>query len=171
MASEETLIMALTAFGIIFSLSLSFGPILFSAAFSGRYQNKRIDECLQREKDFVARTGGDSLSNLRTATPDREVAASQLIMESLVVGASWWQQLLGWLISLFGGRIESFDRALGLGRREAMQRLRESAESLGYHAVINMRLETSTLAVQKGGKSKVAGIEVLAFGTAIRYAD
>jgi uncharacterized protein YbjQ (UPF0145 family) len=91
-------------------------------------------------------------------------------MESVVVGASWWQSFLGFLHSLIGGQIDSFDSVLGFARLESMQRLREQAEREGYDTVINMRIETSSMATQTNSKSKVVGVEVLVYGTGIRYA-
>ena len=44
----------------------------------------------------------------------------------------------------------------------------EEARSLGYHAVINVRLETSRLANATTEGNRTAGVEMLAFGTAVR---
>ena len=43
----------------------------------------------------------------------------------------------------------------------------EDAKSRGYNAVINVRLETSRLANSRRDGKGTAGIEMLAFGTAI----
>ncbi len=45
--------------------------------------------------------------------------------------------------------------------------LKQSAMDQGYNAVINVRLETSRLANSNGGGT--AGVEMLAFGTAVRF--
>jgi uncharacterized protein YbjQ (UPF0145 family) len=54
-------------------------------------------------------------------------------------------------------------------RREAKQRLREEVEASDFDEVINMRLETTIMTKTKGGKDKTTGVEILAYGTAIKY--
>jgi len=43
----------------------------------------------------------------------------------------------------------------------------EDAQARGYDAVVNVRLETSRLANSRRGGKGIAGIEILAFGTAM----
>ena len=167
MASGENLIGITIA---ILSISLSGLPFVFSALYSGRYQKSITSKCSQREFDFVSRNGVDNLSNLSGILPGKGVVNSTLLMESVVVGASWWQSFVGFLHSLFGGKIDSFDSVLSFARLESMQRLREKAEREGYDTVVNMRIETSSMVAQTNSKSKVAGVEVLVYGTGIRYA-
>ena len=49
-----------------------------------------------------------------------------------------------------------------------MLRLKESAFEAGYRAVVNVRLETSRLASSNRRGQGTAGVEVLAFGTALK---
>ncbi len=155
----------------LFSIFLSGGPFIFSALYGGRYQKKITSGCYQRESEFVIRNGADNLSNLSGILPGKSVAESKLMMASVVVGASWWQSFLGLLHNLIGGKVDSFDSVLGFARLESMQRLRETAEREGYDTVINMRIETSSMVSQTNSKSKVAGVEVLVYGTGIRYTE
>jgi uncharacterized protein YbjQ (UPF0145 family) len=53
-------------------------------------------------------------------------------------------------------------------RREAVLRAKQNAIAQGYHAVVNLRLETARLANARRNGKGTAGIEVLAFGTGIR---
>ena len=55
-------------------------------------------------------------------------------------------------------------------RREALLRMTESAREQGYDAVFNVRLETSRLANARGDGNGTAGVEMLAFGTAVKFA-
>ena len=65
-------------------------------------------------------------------------------------------------------RIEDFNTK-GITLREAVRRMKEQAIAGGYDAVVNVRLETSRMASAFGNGQGTAGIEILAFGTAIRH--
>jgi len=47
----------------------------------------------------------------------------------------------------------------------------ESAREQGYDAIFNVRLETSRLANSRGDGNGTAGVEMLAFGTAVKFAS
>jgi uncharacterized protein YbjQ (UPF0145 family) len=93
----------------------------------------------------------------------------QVLMTNVVMSPSWIQILVGGILSLFGGEINVFTKVVDWSRREAQQRLREQAAASGYDEVINVRMETTTLSKIRGGKDKTTGIEVLAYGTGIKY--
>ena len=52
-------------------------------------------------------------------------------------------------------------------RREAVLRMKAEAEARGHDTIINVRIETSPLASGGSGNRGVAGVEILAFGTAV----
>jgi uncharacterized protein YbjQ (UPF0145 family) len=93
---------------------------------------------------------------------------AELVMGSTVVSLDYFKRFVAGLRGIFGGRIASYESLLDRGRREALLRMREDALARGFGAVINIRLETSTLARAAGNGKGVAGIEVLAFGTAVK---
>ena len=82
---------------------------------------------------------------------------------------SWIQIFIGGILSLFGGEINVFTKMVDWSRREAKQRLREQIEASEFDEVINMRMETTIMTKTKGGKDKTTGVEILAYGTAIKY--
>jgi uncharacterized protein YbjQ (UPF0145 family) len=82
---------------------------------------------------------------------------------------SWIQIFIGGILSLFGGEINVFTKMVDWSRREAKQRLREQIEASDFDEVINMRMETTIMTKTKGGKDKTTGVEILAYGTAIKY--
>mgnify|MGYP002527674596 CR=1 FL=1 len=67
-----------------------------------------------------------------------------------------------------GGRITVFEPLLDRARREAVLRMKNAAQAGGYDAVINTRLETSRLASSGQNGKGTAGVEILAFGTAVK---
>lgn len=96
-----------------------------------------------------------------------EVTKSSLVYGSVVVSVDYFKRFLSSLRMIFGGRVKAYESLLDRARREALLRLKESAIELGYHAVVNVRIETSRMANARGSKS-LAGIEVLAYGTAVK---
>ena len=66
-----------------------------------------------------------------------------------------------------GGRILSYEKLVERGRREALLRLKDEAAALGADFVLNVRFETMTIARNRQGQG-VTGVEVLAYGTAVR---
>lgn len=64
------------------------------------------------------------------------------------------------LRNLAGGELKAYSKLLTGARDEALQRMINDAEELGADAVVNVRMETSTIAS--------GGSEVIAYGTAVR---
>ena len=63
------------------------------------------------------------------------------------------------LRNVTGGELKAYSKLLTNARDEAISRMEAEAESMGADAVVNVRLETSTV-VQ-------GGAEVIAYGTAV----
>lgn len=97
------------------------------------------------------------------------VEAAHLVTGHVVVSVDYFKRFLAWLRSLFGGEIAAYESIMDRGRREAVLRMKEIAIKQGYNAVINVRLESSRLASSNRQGKGTAGIEILAFGTAIKY--
>ncbi len=152
---------------IVISLLVPLLPWLVSGIGTAMYQPKKKQELLQREQAF-AKTS-DVLSTLSKPLSGKEVKEYQVLMTNVVMSPSWIQTLVGGILSLFGGEINVFTKVVDWSRREAQQRLREEAAANGYDEVINIRLETTTLSKIQGAKDKTTGVEVLAYGTAIKY--
>ena len=66
-----------------------------------------------------------------------------------------------------GGNIGVFEPLLERARREALLRMKAEARARGHNTVINVRLETSRMASTASKGRGTAGVEILAFGTAI----
>ena len=96
-----------------------------------------------------------------------EVLDSGLVCGNVVVSVDHFKRFLAGLRSLVGGRVKSYESLLDRARREAILRLKKEAMDRGYHAVVNVRLETSRMANARG-KEGTAGLEVLAFGTGLK---
>lgn len=88
-----------------------------------------------------------------------EIEKSQLIYASIVISTDYFKTILAGLRNILGGEVSAFETLLDRGRREAVLRLKEAAR--GADVILNLRIETSCVTQ--------AGVEVLAYGTAIYY--
>lgn len=98
----------------------------------------------------------------------RTVADSAIVSATTVVSLDYFKRFLANLRNLFGGRVRSYETLMDRAKREAILRLHEAAPDCDI--ILNLRLQTTTiLSVHHRGKG-IGGIEVLAYGTAVRYA-
>ena len=119
----------------------------------------------QRERDLLK----FPVVNFRSVPLSWRVDSSGLATGSVVVSVDYFKRFLAGLRVLIGGRVKSYETLLDRGRCEALLRMKEQAIANGYDAVINVRLETSRLASANG--QGTAGVEILAFGTAVKLAN
>ena len=106
-----------------------------------------------------------------TMPSDWNAGSSILVTGSVVVSLDYFKRVIAGLRGLIGGRIKTYEPLLERARREALLRMTESARRDGYDAVFNVRLETSRLANSRGDGKGTAGVEMLAFGTAVKFAS
>jgi uncharacterized protein YbjQ (UPF0145 family) len=107
---------------------------------------------------------------LQELPPSWTVLHAELVTGNVVVSLDYFKRFLAGLRMLFGGRVTAYESLLDRARREAIMRVKETARKRGAHAVINVRLETSRLASSRRNGKGTAGVEVLAFGTALKLA-
>jgi len=100
-----------------------------------------------------------------------QVQEAGLVQGSVVISVDYFKRFVAGLRALVGGRIKTYEPLLDRARREAVLRMIEQAKRDGYDAVVNVRLETSRLASARSDGKGVAGVEMLAFGTALKLAS
>ena len=148
-------------------LLLTVGPWLISIIATFVYQPSKKKKLLIREARFAAT--GDTLTTLKKPFGDQPIKEFSLVSANVVMSPSWVQMWIGSIITIFGGEINVFTKIVDWARREAKQRLREQVADAGYDAVINVRFETTVMSRTRGGKDRTSGVEILAYGTAIKY--
>lgn len=107
--------------------------------------------------------------NLKTVPESWEVTESDLVTANVVISVDYFKRFLAGLRAIVGGRVTSYEPLMDRARREAVLRLKETAHSRGFHGVINLRLMSADIASSQNNKG-LAGVEIMAFGTAIRRA-
>ncbi|MCF3649565.1 YbjQ family protein [Synoicihabitans lomoniglobus] len=104
---------------------------------------------------------------VRTHDPDQVVVESRLVSASVVISLDYFKRFLASLRNIFGGRVRSYETLMDRARREVILRLQ--AQCPNADMVLNFRLETSSIANTRGKKG-AGGVEVLAYGTMVRFA-
>ncbi len=152
-----------------FIIVLTFMPTIGSWIFGNWHQNKIINRLAEEEKALNHAGAPNPVNNLSKPSQATQIESSMLVMSSISVGPSWWQMMLGGWKNFFGGRIESYDKMLGYGRRKVLHEMRKDAISSGFDEIINVRVETSMVTKKSKRDDKTAGYEFIAYGTAIKY--
>lgn len=138
--------------------------ILIIAYFIGNYIERRHFRKIQEREQALH---GFPVTTFEALPPNWHVERAKLVSGSVVVSLDYFKRVIAGLRSLIGGRVKTYEPLLERARREALLRMNESAKADGFDAVINVRLETSRLANSRGDGKGTAGVEMLAFGTAI----
>lgn len=138
---------------------LGLGYVAGTMAEQGHYKDIRARELRLRRLPTT---------NLRRLPAHWRVEGAALVAGNVVVSVDYFKRFLAQLRGLIGGRVRSYESLLDRARREAMLRMKEEAVSGGFDAVINVRLESSNIASPLRSDRGTAGIEVLAFGTALK---
>ena len=140
--------------------------LLILGYFTGSYFEARHYKSIRRREQIFASL---PLLTLRATPTSWDVHRAELLTGSVVISVDYFKRFLAGLRALVGGRVKSYEPLLDRGRREAMLRLQDSARRHGFDAVINLRLETSSLASGGSSGNQSAGIEIVAYGTAVKF--
>lgn len=119
-------------------------------------EKKHYEQLLVREEQLrplAARA--DKIVNWQTAQE------SKLVSASVVIAGDYFKTVIAGLKSLIGGTLNSQESLLDRARREALIRLKEKAKKMGASEIVGLRLEATSL--------DQAGVEIHAYGTAIRH--
>ena len=100
---------------------------------------------------------------------DWQVESGELVMGNVVISLNYFKRVAASIKGIFGGNIRVFEPLLERARREALIRMKGVAHARGYDTIINVRIETAALARGRSDGKGTAGVEILAFGTAISY--
>lgn len=150
---------------IVFGISIT-AILMVVGYITGSYLERRHFEELHEREDLFQRL---PVVTFATLPAGWEPTDSSLVIGNVVVSVDYFKRFIAGLRMFFGGRVKAYEPLLDRGRREALLRMAEQAAALDFDAVVNVRLQTSPLAnAGRGGKESTAGIEILAFGTALR---
>lgn len=143
-----------------------FGVLIFLGLTFGMINERNHYESLSKRESTLKDV---KLVNLKKPPfENSKISNQKLVMGSTVVSIDFFKLFVAGIKSLFGGRLKSYESLLERARREAVLRMREKASD--FDMILNVRIETSSIA--KGDQNKsVGGLEVLAYGTAIKVKE
>ena len=140
---------------------LALGYVTGSAAEQNHYKSIRVRELRFRRMPTT---------NLRRPPRHWRVEGTALVSGGTVVSVDYFKRFMAQLRGFVGGRMRSYESLLDRARREAVLRMKEEALKGGFDAVINVRLESTNIASPLRNNRGVAGVEMIAFGTALKLA-
>ena len=155
------------AIGLSINYVLPVLILIFAYVIGNMIEKKHFQNIRRREAEAL----GFPVVSFRKMPDEWNVGSSTLVTGNVVVSLDYFKRIIAGLKGLFGGRIKTYEPLLDRARREAMLRMTESARAQGFDAIINVRLETSRLANARRDGKGIAGVEMLAFGTAVKFAS
>lgn len=86
-----------------------------------------------------------------------------LVVSEVVISIDYFKKVVANICNFFGGSLVSYESLCDRARKEAILRLKETAQ--GASMIINAKLETSS--ISDGAENSVQAVEVIAYGTAL----
>lgn len=142
---------------IVFLVLLAAGYFFGQAAEKRHYKS-----IIEREKALH-----NLLCSSERILPDMGNVEGKLVSGSVVVSVDYFKRFVAGLRNLIGGRVSAYESLLDRARREAILRMKAEAQAYGARSVWNIRLETSS--IYKSAQGSIGSVEVLAYGTAIKF--
>jgi len=100
------------------------------------------------------------ISNTQTIPGKTIVDFHGVVSGSTVRAKHIGRDIMASLKNVVGGELKGYTELLGDAREDALERMRQQAESLGANAVVNVRFSTSSIAQ--------GAAELFAYGTAVK---
>lgn len=147
-------------------ISFGFFVLLIALGFfvGGTTERRHLADLTRREEatsGFLSTQSKYFLGNIEAGhTPT-------MIVKEVIIASDYLKSFLAKLRNIFGGEVRSFETLLERARREALLRIIEEAQSNGYNAICNLRMDTAEI----GGnlnKRGAAMASILASATAYR---
>jgi uncharacterized protein YbjQ (UPF0145 family) len=151
--------------GVMFLIFITVG---FTA---GTFTEKRHYASIkQREKDLIQMAAIPAgIEMLHPDEPDVAISQTQMVYGSVVLSEDYFKGFLAQVKSWVGGNLTSYESLMDRARREAVLRMKEKAP--WADAIINVHFESTSIGKEGGADNKgVKSLEMMAYGTAIRYA-
>lgn len=142
--------------------------ILFGLGyFIGSMNEKKHFKSIERREERSAR--------LPVVTIDKAIRAGEIVTSSrmvtgnAVISIDYFKRILAALRNIFGGEVVAYESLVDRARREALLRMKFQVPSA--HAIVNVRIETSTIGNNANRKNGLGSIEALAYGTAVWFQE
>lgn len=146
-----------------FTELIIFGVLVIAGYLMGSWSEMRHYKSLKKREAAAihtpAVTMGKSLASGDTWQEGR------MVVGSAVISIDYFKRLLASLVNIFGGRVANYETLVDRARREALLRMREEAGDAA--AIVNVRVETSSIGNSANRRNAIGSVEAMAFGTAL----
>ncbi|MBN1124886.1 MAG: heavy metal-binding domain-containing protein [Sedimentisphaerales bacterium] len=146
----------------VFGMSL--GLVVVGLVVGRIMENNHLRQLAVREQQLR----GVVACNLKRIPPSLNIQQCFLVTGSAVIATDYFKIFVAGLRNLFGGEMKSYRSLMERARREATVRMMEQAAHEGAKIIWNVRYETTCIGGQE--KKKPGGVEVIAYGTALKTA-
>lgn len=143
---------------------LVFASVLLATWAIGRWIEQRHVESLTSREQATRSMPCVTIPRVPTGWSARRAG---LVTGEHVVSIDYFKRVMAYLRGIVGGAIPGHQSLLERGRREALLRLKADAARQGFHAVINVRLDTSRIASARSDGKGTAGVAIVAYGTGL----
>jgi uncharacterized protein YbjQ (UPF0145 family) len=145
-------------FEFIVNIALPIGLLLVGYVVGQIIEKRHYVSIRKREKQL------QSVVALTTRFPPAGVQASKhaLVTGTIVISSDYFKTFVAGFRNLVGGRFKGYETLLDRARREALLRLKESAQAQGSALVIGVRYQTTQIS-----GAQTPSMEVIAYGTAL----
>ena len=106
---------------------------------------------------------------IRRVPDDLTLSAPHLVTGSAVISVDYFKRFAAGLRGIVGGRMGSYESLFERARREAMIRMKQTAQREGSQIVLNVKLDTTR--IYAGSRNATVSVEAVAYGTAYRIHD
>ena len=152
-------------FVLIFSVAIPAVLLVAGLVIGNSIESAHFNRLAIREAELA----GILVSNVKRLPENWNAGGAVLVTGEAVIATDYFKVWAAGLQNLFGGRIRGYEKLMERARREAVVRMTEQAQAAGCNLVWNVRLETCTIGRKENRKA--AGIEVIAYGTAMVAVD
>ena len=94
-----------------------------------------------------------------------------VVIGNVVISLDYYKRIIATFRAIIGGSIREYEPLLARARREALLRMKTEAIEMGFDHVVNVRIETARLASGRRDGKGTAGVEIVAYGTALKLAS
>jgi uncharacterized protein YbjQ (UPF0145 family) len=160
-ANEDSPLGVIVVLLVLFSV---FGLPLFYILSAVKIERDHLKALTQAEAEL----SDIVVSDMKTLPPNWKADKTFFVAENCVIANDYFKTFFWTFRKIFGGESKSFSKLVARARREATVRVLRRAKEHGANVVWNIRYETCIVQSNwaKDASKTLAGVEVLAYGTA-----
>ena len=148
------------------NLGITVGLLVFGYV-AGHFLEQRHFQALRDREARLSRVMAVTMRNMPGLSGANEPT---LVIGAVCVSIDYFKRFAASLRFLVGGRVAAYETVIDRARREAILRMKEHAVAQGYEAILCVRIETAQIASSRQDGKGTAGMEVVAYGTAVHFA-